>query len=289
MTLLRYPLEVGGTGSPDYMQFKPVRYRANRVRAGQGAMPAEAAAAPGVAGAMGVVLYMPNSTPPASNVNEWGDTGNSLAGPLGDAKRVIGGEFAQVVQDTEDFQSFIPNLVDGLKDTAQGIQKAGGGAAKQLALQMAANTPFMASPIQLMSIEKGRVYNPNVELFYTQPRVRSFNFNFKLIPKSPVEAAAVNAIIKNFKKWSAPKKIEGGMMEIPYVWEVAYKTGGLDNPNMNKFKKMACTNVTAQANPGTDMHVAHEMGMPIEMVLSLGFMEVDIITRDDHDTTMQGF
>ena len=80
------------------------------------------------------------------------------------------------------------------------------------------------------------------------------------------------------------------MMNVPHVWKVIYKTGGVDNPNMNKFKKMACTNVSVQANPQTAMHVAHPDGMPIELVMSLGFREVDIITRKDHtDAGGQGF
>ena len=77
--------------------------------------------------------------------------------------------------------------------------------------------------------------------------------------------------------------LETGMFELPYVWQVKYKTaGGQDNPNMNKFKKAACVGVTVAANPQTTMHVAHEDGMPIETVMSLNFREVDIITRRDH-------
>ena len=92
----------------------------------------------------------------------------------------------------------------------------------------------------------------------------------------------------NFKKWSAPLDLENGMFEIPHVWQVTYMTGkGSENKNMNKFKKAACTNVQVQANSSTDMHVAHDGGVPIITSLSLNFMEVDIITRKDHTKKLE--
>jgi len=141
-----------------------------------------------------------------------------------------------------------------------------------------------------MALAQGQVYNPNVELLYQMPGMRSFNFSFNFVPKSAAEAQEVNRIILNFKRWSAPRDLENGMFEVPHVWQIRYMSGGQPNSNMNKFKKAACVGVTVQANPQTSMHVAHEDGMPVETLMSLNFKEVDIITRKDHDEVQgQGF
>jgi hypothetical protein len=103
---------------------------------------------------------------------------------------------------------------------------------------LTAVAPMMdTTATQLMALAKGEVYNPNVELLYKMPGLRDFNFSFNFVPKNSAEAQEVNRIIKNFKKWSAPKDIGNGMFEVPHVWQVKYKTkGGKPNPNMNKFK-----------------------------------------------------
>ena len=135
-------------------------------------------------------------------------------------------------------------------------------------------------------MSRGKVYNPNVELLYDQPTFRSFSFQFDFVPKSAEETQAVNNIIKNFKMNSAPEDLQNGMFKLPYVWQVRYNIGGGgENQFMNKFKPAACTNVAVVANQGTDMHVSHASdGSPIQTSISLDFMEVEIITRKDHET-----
>mgnify|MGYP003124890414 CR=1 FL=1 len=74
------------------------------------------------------------------------------------------------------------------------------------------------------------------------------------------------------------------------VWQVQYKTGQGENKNMNQFKKAACTSINVTANSQTEMHVAHEQGVPISTSLQLTFQEVDIITRQDHEAVQgQGY
>jgi hypothetical protein len=112
--------------------------------------------------------------------------------------------------------------------------------------------------------------------------MRGFVFNFDMTPKNASEAQMVNRIVLNFKKWAAPLDLENGMFEVPYVWQIQYKTGSGVNKNMNQFKKAALTSITVAANQQTEMHVAHPGGVPITTSIQLQFQEVDIITRNDH-------
>lgn len=277
---LRYPMEIGGIASPDYVQFTPMKYRSNvEQRIDRLGGRTDSAAAASDPGADAVILYMPNSTPSVSNRNSWGADGK-FAGPVGEMTKMAGMAGANAIDTGLDVGGHLQNVMNSGPGIAYGAGLVGGAAQQKLLEAM--GDSFGATGAQLLAISKGKVFNPNVELIYSAPGMRDFNFTFKFVPKNKPEAIMLNRIILNFKKWSAPGNLGNGMMQVPHVWQVKYMSGGQENPNMNKFKKAACTAVSVQANPQTSMHVAHVDGMPIETTMSLNFKEVDIITREDH-------
>jgi hypothetical protein len=268
MTFLRYPSGLG-IKDRDYVSFTPFEYRSNS-RGGNGPM---------ADGASSVILYMPNSTPAVANANDWGAV--NFPGPLGSLQRDIAGTVVGTVTTGTSVSDMVSQLTTGLSAATSSPNYA--GAAKQFGLRMIPQQLLGATPNQLLAISRGQVYNPNVELAYTAPQMRAFSFSFDLIPNNAQEASIINQIILNFKKYSAPKNLDNGMFEIPMVWKVRYKTGQGDDKNMNQFKRAACTSVTVTANSQTDMHVAHDAGVPVSTSLQLTFQEVDIITRIDHE------
>ena len=284
MNPLRYPSNIASTDQADYVQFTPMPYRSNA----RGGPTRGGAGAPAGAGATPVILYMPNSTPSVGSQQDWGR--KDFPGPLGSAQRDLGTAIAGGVMDIG--STPISSLVEGVKNNLnmENNLKAAGSIARQAALKLIPQQLMGGTPNQMIALSKGEVYNPNVELLYTSPQMRGFSFNFEFVPKNEQETMVMNQIIKNFKKWSAPAVLEAGMFEIPHVWKVEYMTAGSPNENMNQFKKAACTSITIQANPSTNMHVAHRDGSPISTVMQLTFREVDIITRQDQDESRgQGF
>ncbi len=277
MTGLKYPMEAAGVDS-DYVSFTPLRYR-NNAGVGRSAAPTDPGAEP-------VILYMPHSTPSIGNGNSWASA--SFLGPLGELQKFGAAElggiaadgFSGKIKSTDDLMGQIKGSISRYKDDV-GV----GGSLKALGQQgmKVAGGMMNVSPNQMLALGAGAVFNPNVELLYNAPGMRPFTMTFDFVPKNETEAQMMNRIIMNFKKWSAPADLENGMFEIPHVWQVSYMTGKTENKNMNRFKKAACTNVQVQANSSTAMHVAHEGGVPIVTSMSLSFMEVDIITRQDHE------
>ena len=270
-------METGGTDM-DYVSFSPEPYRTNNTNAGTGA-----AGAPASADAQSVILYMPNSTPTVGNANAWSEM--TFTGPLGqlqkDTSALVGeaaSQFGGGASISAIGQRFTDNLQNGGTAALKNAKAAGG----QLGMKMLGG--FLGTtPNQMLALGSGNVYNPNVELLYSAPQMRSFAFNFDMTPKNPTEAQMVNRIILNFKKWAAPLDLENGMFEIPYVWQIQYKTGTQTNKNMNQFKKAALSSVSVVANQQTEMHVAHSGGVPITTSIQLSFQEVDIIVRQDHE------
>lgn len=280
---LQYPSD-SDSQDMDYVTFSPSPYRTNNTNTGLGG-----SAAPASASAHSVVLYMPNSTPAVGNANAWSEI--KFEGPLGQLKKdgaaALGeagaglGNMGVGRQNNFSISEIGQRVTANLKGAGGAAAANLGGIAAQVGMQ-AMSGIVGASPNQMLALGAGKVYNPNVELLYSSPQMRSFAFNFDMTPKSAQEAQMINRIILNFKKWSAPDDLENGMFEVPYVWKIEYKTGTGINKNMNQFKKAALSSISVQANANTEMHVAHAGGVPITTSITLQFQEVDIIVRGDH-------
>ena len=274
--MLRYPVGAGASGS-DYVTFTPTNYRTN---ADEGPAPNN--------GEQAIVLYMPNSTPGIGNPNSWGDY--QSPGPLGAARRDAGRTITHAITGVGGEGAIQGFLTDSVNALALGRNaKNAGGIAKQLALQAIPEKFLGGTPNQMMAMQKGQVYNPNVELIYQSPVMREFVFNFDFLPRNIGEAEVMNQIIKAFKSNSAPVDLNNGMFGLPMVWNVKYMSGAEENRYMNKFKPAACVGVSVQANSSADMHISTAAGVPVQTSLTLQFREVDIITREDHDQAPQGF
>ena len=232
-------------------------------------------------------LYMPTTTPAVSQGANWSET--NFQGQLGELMRNGGIAAANLIEsiDPSKFGSFdeakqqggkaIENL-KGVIDQNKGLLM---GAGKQFGIN-AVGSFIGTNANGLMALSRGKIYNPNVELLYQGPQLRSFSFTFQFAPKSPKEAADVNRIILEFKKWSAAKETGNGMYEVPHVWQVKYHTATGVNTNMNVFKRAALRDISVQDNQGMNMHMTFPDGQPIVKTMSLTFQEVDVITRDDH-------
>jgi hypothetical protein len=272
---LKYPLELR-EDDVDYVIFTAREYRTNRNFAGQ-----DNAGGDGPPKGQPIVLYMPNSTPAMSNAQAYGN--QEFTGPLGLAKADLGISVAAGINnlatgsESANVQSAIDNVKRQFESIKNNLPEIGG----QFALQTVSGLMGM-NAAALTVLQRGQIYNPNIELIYQTPQLRSFAMDFVFAPKSEDETRMINDIIKEFKIWSAPAK-DGAMLEVPCVWSISYKTGGSDNLNMNQFKKAVLTNIMVQANPTSDMHNSFADGMPVITSMSLAFQEVDIITREDHE------
>lgn len=275
--MLKYPLEADGIDS-DYVIFTPEEYKSN-ARGGGGI-------APPSRGAGSIVLYMPNSTPAVGNGQNWNNSAEMFMGPRGSMFRDISGAAAAGLFSSGGSEGAAEAVEQSLKRS--GGTQAMGDAVRQFSLE-AVTGMLGTNANAALAVEKGVVFNPNIELLYSSPGLRGFTFQFTFVPKSPEENAAVNNIIRTFKAHSAPAK-DGFMFKVPDVFQVTYMSGLGPNKNMNRFKKAALKGITVQANPQTAMHVAHAGGAPVETAMTLSFMEVDIITREDHEAVGgQGF
>ena len=142
---------------------------------------------------------------------------------------------------------------------------------------------------QLLARQSGQIFNPNMELLFNGPTLRSFSFSFKMTPRSPSEAQECKNIIRSFKSNMAPKTKNTGsvggsgvFLKTPNVFELRYKKGNSDHPFLHKFKQCFLTNVSVNYT-GEGVYTTYDDATPVSMQIDLSFKELEPIYDVDYD------
>ncbi len=185
---LRYPkgIDVNFT---DYIMFTPHEYRTNKRYSGQNEMNG-----PMPPGAVPIILYMPNTTPPVSNNNGWEN--NGMAGEFGALAMNAGVGLASAINGAGDQNTSVEGYKSKLKQLLEKSKSNAGPALKQVATNEISQQ-LTGNRNTLMAVQRGQVVNPNVELIYQSPSLRGFNFNFTFSPMNQTETIKINEIIKS--------------------------------------------------------------------------------------------
>lgn len=144
----------------------------------------------------------------------------------------------------------------------------------------------------------GIVINPNLELLFTGPKLRTFSYNFKFTPRSRDEAVEIRTIIKVLKKSMAVGHTPGELfLQVPSVFDIKYiyyggdEGGGKEHPFMNKIKPCALTGLNVDYTPdgsymtygsnNTEDPNSKGSGSMTSYGLSLQFSELEPIYNED--------
>lgn len=132
----------------------------------------------------------------------------------------------------------------------------------------------------------GYALNPVIEVLYSSPTLRQFQFDFTFAPRSSDEADQVMNIIKQFRMHQAPEvaNFAAGMFFIPpseFDIEFQMNINGsfVENPNVPRISTCVLTAVNVNYAPDNQF-VTFKDGVPIQIQMRLAFQEVDMITRD---------
>ena len=151
---------------------------------------------------------------------------------------------------------------------------------------------------QAITRTSGAIRNPNLELLFKGPSLRSFNFNIRLTPRSPEESKRVRMIIRALKQHSAAKKnpqifsgdAEGEMggnflLGTPDVFKLRYIKARtqIDIKGLNKFKTCALTSMAVDYTGEVGRFAAYEEdSQPVTTIISLSFTELTPIYDQDY-------
>ena len=207
-----------------------------------------------------------------SNATDWaGDTINPI--------QIAAGQVAA---------NAISNLGKGaFGEAAQGLMSDTGAAAQSMISDprtKAFITAYFAGKAvgANLTARAGIVVNPNLEVLFNGPKLRTFQYNFKFTPRDDREAKTVKTIIKVFKKAMAPKRRAAQIfLNVPSVFKIKYlMRGKVEHPFLNKIKPCAMTSFNIDYTP-EGSYMTYGDGSMTSYAVNMNFAELEPIYNND--------
>lgn len=229
-----------------------------------------------------ILLPMPSNIQDLNSVSYGEDTLDPLGAFAGGAaKDLMGVDLAapeSLVDQISKKAGSIGNKLRGLGEGSVIIDAY----LRNLAAQAASITGASITAEQLLTRATGDILNPNMELLFKGPTLRSFSFSFKMTPRDESESLQVKSIIRSLKKNMAPiTGTENNFLKTPNIFELAYRKGNTNHPFLPRFKQCALTDMTVNYT-GEGVYASYRDGTPISMVMNLTFRELVPIYAEDY-------
>ena len=145
---------------------------------------------------------------------------------------------------------------------------------------------------QFITRQTGAAINPNLELLFGGPQLRTFSFAFNFAPNGQEEATVVRKIQRWFKQGMLPSRrratstAESSLfLASPNVFKISYMNHNRRIKGLNLIKICALTSVQVDFTPdGTyqSYNDGNAVSMPIRSTMGLTFSELTPIFRDDY-------
>jgi len=193
---------------------------------------------------------------------------------------------------TQEVMKKLGETITSITGKTGGLEGFQGFFTRQLASQAAGMLGANITPSQLLARTQGEILNPNMELLFNGPTLRSFRFSFKMTPRSQTEAIEIKDIIRCFKQSMAPKVgssnaeineagAQNTFLRTPNVFELRYRQGQGEHKFLNKFKQCFLENISVNYTAdGT--YATYPDGTPVSMVMDLSFKEIEPVYDVDY-------
>jgi hypothetical protein len=202
---------------------------------------------------------------------------------------LIAGNIAynNIVKGTDPGSAVINSFVDLMKLGKEALSDP--NVQKQLMAYFAGQAVSAPNFVQRAT---GKKINNNLELLFNGPTLRSFNFSFKLRPRTESESILCRNIIKSLKRDSAPKTTATNLfLETPNVFLIEYMYQAQDgvlpsytqHPFLNMIKPCALTSINVNYTPDGSYMTYETNGSMVGYDLNLTFQEIEPIYRSDQE------
>ena len=131
----------------------------------------------------------------------------------------------------------------------------------------------------------GQAINPNLELLFNGPKLRSFTFSFNFAPNDELDASIMRKMQRFFKQGMAPKRNNDNLIFLgsPNVFRIRYRTKHRDRIKGLPIHKI-CALTTCEINYAPDnVYQSYEDtkagSSPIRTIMNLNFTELTPIFR----------
>ena len=290
---LRYPIDMD-TNVQDYLQISVFSYKAAK-QIPTINTPVDTTRNLRQEQALEVIqIPVPNSVADQNTIEWGGGRMTSTAGELGDA-------VSPLFSDDTSLLGGLQGLTGaGVKLATEATKNAIGNPfirrrfiANQIASSISGALGINFDINQAITRLGGVVENPNLELLFTGPALRTFSFTVRFTPRSDTEARRVRTIIRVLKQRSAVKKGvkffpgEGGdnlLLGTPDVFKLQYKNAAGDIKGVNKIKTCALTSLSVDYTGGSGRWSTYEVdSQPVTTIVQMGFSELAPIYDTDYE------
>jgi len=158
---------------------------------------------------------------------------------------------------------------------------------QNLMLNTAGALPGLGGLKAAAEMRSGVVLSDRMELAFQGIDKRTFQYEFKMNPKSEDEAKEIRNIIHAFKVNMLPEfegsDSHGRALIVPNTFDIEYHWNGAENQFLHKIS--TCVLESMNVSYGGDKYKTHagvsgDGAPPIDTTLSLTFKELELITRE---------
>ena len=214
-----------------------------------------------------VFLPVPGNVVDSNNVSWDQDT-------LDPAKLALADSFFDNVQG-----GGVDGLIDSLGSTAQAIGVNKGDTKEAIAGALAK----AATGGSILTRSTGKIINPNMELLFKGPQMRTFQLSWKMSPRDYEESEMIKRIIRMFKQSMAVKRSESQIfLKSPNTYKLRYLTARKrEHSFLPKIKECALVGCSINYTPDGNYQVYENSSM-VAYQMSLSFNELEPIYHDDY-------
>jgi len=193
----------------------------------------------------------------------------------------------QLVQANIAMEGITKGLTESVKviqETANAASEgAGNNEGKQVLAAQFAALATQGEGNTLLSRTTGQVLNPNLELLFNGPELRSFNFTFKMSARNQSEADIIVKIIRIFKQSMSPQRSKAQLfVKAPNTFRIQYlHKNGPDHTRIGKIKECALLSMTTNYTP-EGQYATYKDGTPISYEIQLQFKELEPVFNDEY-------
>ena len=189
-----------------------------------------------------ILLPIPSNIQDNNSTNYGSSELNSIAGAaVGGIMRTMeaGRTAGDIKAKLDAIGSAALGAANNVSDAIGGIEGVKDFATRQLASSAVGILGVNITPNQILALSEGTILNPNMELLFNGPTLRSFRFSFKMTSRNRDESIQIRNIIRCFKKNMVPRVDTDKelFLSTPNVFELTYRQGSREHSFLHKFKQ----------------------------------------------------
>lgn len=223
-----------------------------------------------------ILLYMPEDME-----GEYGGNWDSMnlstvaRGALGAFGGASDGDLGQGVKD----------VIDAATTATENFMKKGTGVANLISGALAKANFGSVSVNDIFSVTTGQVLNPNTEVLYRGPKMRTFSLSFKMAPRNQMEADQIKYILHALKFATLPRFGGAGdqaasFVRVPQIADVTFMKGNTEHEWVTQFKPSVITNLNISYTPDGAWATLPN-GSPVATKLDISFQETKMVYADE--------